>query len=132
MDMFGSSQVKIYIFEKFFKDLDFSLRDLYGFIGVNPDFRLESYDVYNPAGTVHSKFLHNLYARKSLLSQTARLLLQPKTRASIRMWLYKLNTKPVSYPDLDKELAERLRTELAEDVRNLEKLVNIDLKDLWF
>lgn len=132
IDIFGNEKVKIFIFENFFNNINSSLKELYGFIGVDPDFLLESYNIYNPAGTVHSKILHNLYTRKSLLSRTARLFLHPKIRSSIRMWLYKLNTKPVSYPDLDNDLYERLKTELADDVRNLEKLINGVLKDVWF
>ena len=132
IDIFGKEQVKIYIFENFFDDTITSLKDLFSFIGVNPEFQLEAYNIHNPAGTVHSTLLHNLYTRKSFFYKIARLILPPKIRAAIRMWLYKINTRPVSYPLMNKELAERIKSELTEDVRKLENLINIDLKELWF
>jgi hypothetical protein len=131
LETFGHENVRVYIYELFFQDVERSLVDVYEFLDIDTSFRLPHYARFNQASTVKSKLLHRLYSERMFWTEPLRAILPASLRRAIMMRLYKLNSKTRSLPPLPPLLKNRLLEYFVEDIRELERLLNISLKEVW-
>lgn len=128
---FGKKNVRIYIFETFFNKIEASMQDVYEFLEIDTSFKLPKYKRYNVAGDVRSKYLQSLYAERKVWTEPLRWLLPIPLRRTITGWLYRLNSKPRQRPPIPPELRDRLRMEFSKSIRDLEKLLDLQLAEIW-
>ena len=131
LDTFGRINVKVYIYEKFFDDITESLKDVYEFLEIDKTFKLQEYNRYNVAGDVRSKYVRSLYAEEKIWTEPLRWILPVLLRRTIISWLHRLNSKPRQRSPMSSELRNRLRAEFAQSIRDLEKLLDLQLGELW-
>lgn len=131
LDTFGRKNVRIYIFEIFFDNIKDNMQDIYEFLEIDTTFKLPKYNRYNVAGDVRSKYLQSLYAERKVWTEPLRWLLPILLRRTIISWLYRLNSKPRQRPPISHELRYRLRAEFAQSISDLEKLLDLQLVEIW-
>jgi hypothetical protein len=129
--VFAKSQLKVFLFEEFFRPDLPQYGELCRFLGVS--------DSHAPANVVHNKgqvwkttFMNSpLWERgKSILAPVARRLVPQATRARLYARLDKWNR--VSLPTMSEALEAELKIRLEDRKRHLEELLGRDLSRLWF
>ena len=131
LDTFSRKNVKIYIFEKFFDNLIESLQDVYEFLEIDTAFKLPKYNRYNVAGDVRSKYVRSLYTEEKIWTEPLRWFLPVLLRRTIIGWAHRLNSKPRQRSPISPELRNRLKAEFAQSISDLEKLLDLQLVELW-
>ena len=126
LETFGEGNIRIYIFEEFAKDPHAVCRDIFEFLGVDPDFE-PTIAIHNeariPASARFQYWLRNR-ARRYLW------FLPSALRRKFLLQLMALNTSRGSTPSHDAIIEGRLLERYREDIRRLEQLLNRDLS-LW-
>jgi hypothetical protein len=118
LEEFGSSKVKVILYDDFSKDTVATLRDMYRFLGVAPEFVPRNIDVIYAKGGTRTR----MSAVERLLPHSARRLLR-KLKPS-RTEEAEADTLP------DDQSVAFLRQYFKEDIGQLEKLLHRDLS-LW-
>jgi hypothetical protein len=123
LDAFGDA-VQIIVYDDFSADVAGSYRQTLDFLGVDPTFEPDL-SVVNRSKEVRSRWLQQLIYAPSFVRATARL---PKpVHHAIRRSLKRINFKEQPRRVLDPALRARLTQELADDVRQLERIIGRDL-----
>lgn len=122
LDIFGTDQVKIIIFEEFIKDPKKILKDIIEFLGLSsepPNLEEKNNSYSQPLGNVGEYIVGN-----SVINNIAKLLL-PKTNREklLRTLLNKKSKKPI----LSQEIRNKLSTVFVGDVTKLKLLLKRDL-----
>jgi Sulfotransferase domain len=127
LDIFGRKNVRVYIFEEFVREHLVICRDVFDFLGVDPNF--------NPRIEVHNEARVPAYSPLQywLRNRAGRYLpfLPSPVRRQFLGQLMALNTKGGSTPSHDSELGKSLMNHYRADVAELEQLINRDLS-LWY
>lgn len=131
LDTFGRKNVRVYIFETFFDNIKDNMQDVYEFLEIDTSFKLPKYNRYNVAGDVRSKYLRSLYAERKVWTEPLRWLLPIPLRRAIIGRLHRLNSKPRQRPPISPELRNRLRAEFTQSISELEKLLDLQLVEIW-
>jgi hypothetical protein len=131
LDTFGQKNVRVYIFEMFFDNIEDNMKDVYEFLEIDSTFNLQNYNQYNMAGNVRSKYFQSLYAEEKIWTEPLRWFLPVLLRRTIIGWLHRLNSIPKQRPPISLELRNRLWAEFAQSISDLEKLLDLQLRDLW-
>ena len=131
IDVFGRENVAIYIFEEFFADIESSMRDLFGFIGVDPGFRIRQTAQHNRQGRVRWKWLHRLYFENSRAAEVVRRIMPARFRRAIMMAMYRLNTKTAPRQSLPDGQYRQLMKTFESDIHVLEGILGRDLSSIW-
>lgn len=123
-------RVLVILNEDLQKDPDSTLREVFEFLDVEPDFKIKQKKQLNRSGKPKSQFLHYGLNGKGLLSRLVKplvLALFPDTdkrealRNNIRNW----NLKDIEPPE--KIIEEQLRMQFLEDILKTEELIGKDL-----
>ena len=132
-DTFGPERVKVIIFEEFIKDPARFCKEIFVFLGVDPEFS-PVFERHNPSHTFKNKFLHNfLTSPPKLLKAIYEMLpmgLRVKAYGVLKS-VYWANMRRAQRRPLDKALRIELMERYREDVRKLEKLLNRNLS-IWY
>jgi len=125
LEIFSAKSVKIIIFEEWIKNIHETIMSILEFLGLeNEDFTFD-YKIYNPFLSPRSWISKFVIHNKTVLN-LSRKALRPEIREAIKTrFLYKENIKP----ELQIEYRKRLAKIFAEDVKNLEKI--LDKKLPW-
>lgn len=128
LDVFGTQQVKVLLYDELFANPGQVLRDVYTFLGVKEDVAIDTSVRYNLSGAPKSRRFYNLLDNfiynpnplekhiKSLVPQHLRVAWASK---AIGMF-----TRPVP---ITTQIHEQLKVHFAEDVSKLEDLLQRDL-----
>ena len=128
---FDRSQIRVYLYEDFRRDPATVLRDMYGFVGVNPDFVPDLTARHNVSGIPRSRLLFQAYDGLAKVARAAerrgfipgRLLDSgPFMSASMafQRWI-------LERPRMPAEARVRLRAFYREDTLALQRLIGRDL-----
>lgn len=130
LDVFGSENVKIFLFDDFKSDINKVIFDTLKFLNVNTDFKIDPLRKYNVTGDVKNKHLHRLLKYENPFKRILRLFLPKKTRSEIRykLDLKNLKKKPQMQADTKKYLSEYYKSDILMTQRlidrNLEHWLN--------
>jgi len=124
LDTFGKAQVRIYLYEDFAADPAVLLRDIFGFIGVDPSFQADVRLQYNKTGRPRSRLLHYLFHPRSPVRAVIRTLFPLETKRRLATRLQQVNTYK---PPLEDAVRNRLATRFQDDVLKLQALIGRDL-----
>jgi len=125
LDIFGEKSVKIIIYEEWIKNIHETVTSILEFLGLDNDDLTFDEKIYNPFLSPRSSISKFVIHNKTIVN-LSRKALRPEIREAIKTkFLYKKSTKP----ELPIEYRKRLVKVFAEDVKNLEKL--LDKKLPW-
>lgn len=128
--LFPRENIKIYLYNEFFKP-DLPLwGDLCAFLGISPGFS----PAQNRHNTGWQPRFHGIQAflnRPSAVKSAFKRILPPALRDRIRETATHLNRSATPLPPLDPELRKKLEAEFANDVRWLEQLLQRPPGSVW-
>jgi hypothetical protein len=122
LSVFGTSRLKVILFEELSRSPQAILRDLFGFLGVDVDFQPTISRIYNRSGRPKSKWMADFLNKPNFVTVTAAKLVPEKIRTPLRLAFLEMNTGKKERID------ERSRAYLTEysrrDVVGLERLLD--------
>ena len=126
VDLFPRDQIKIYVFEEFKKDAAGTIKDLYGFLGVDSSFAPDTSVRHNPGAVPKFRLLNQLFYNPRLIS-AAQAVFPEGLQVKLKQ-IRDLNLKAMQKPpaDLRADLLKLYR----EDILKLEDLLGRDLS-IW-
>lgn len=125
VDQFGSDHVKVFLFEDLVSAPQALMRELFEFLGIDPNFEPNVSMQANPSGVPKRQWLSRLLNRKNPMKQFAKSVLPTRFRKNIYSKLQQQNTgdKTTINPLLKQQLIEAYR----DDVTQLQVLIDRDL-----
>jgi hypothetical protein len=128
MDVFGTQRVKVLLYDEFYANPRRALCDVFNFLEVNEDVAVNTSVRYNVSGSPKSrKFysrLNNFIFYPGALEKRIKSLVPQHLRVA---WASKIIGMSVERIPLDPQVHTRLKAYFAEDVRQLEDLLQRDL-----
>jgi hypothetical protein len=128
----------VYLYEEFNTQPEKVLKDIYNFLGVDPEFKTNFSVKYNQSGFIRNKFLDRLYGQKGLVSAAVKSLLPVsvvntlKKNIFVQKQLNELRSGNLVKPKLDSKLRLQLTNEVyGDDIKKLQQLIGRDLSH-WF
>jgi hypothetical protein len=123
IDTFGRGNVKILIFEEFVKDPLKICREVFEFLGVDPDFRPNLKK--KNAGNIRHRGLNKLLTEPTGRQARVMAAIPSSIMGPVRDYLMDWNSKPAK--PMDKKLRRELLDRYAPDIKRLEELIQRDL-----
>lgn len=118
LDTFGKNNVKIIIFEEFFKDVKTNFKEILNFLGIYEDTPTMDFSIHNefsiPRGKVSEILIKNKFLRNVVKN------LVPREKG---VKLRAILTKNVTKPQMTKEEHDFAKNIYFDDVKKLEKLL---------
>ena len=128
LDVFGSQQVKVLLYEEFYAQPEQALRDIFAFLGVRQDISIDTSVRYNISGAPKSRRLYNVLDQFMFNPGPLEKRLKALVPLNLRMaWASKLIGMSVERVGLDDGLRALLKTCFARDVEQLAALLQRDL-----
>jgi hypothetical protein len=125
-DLFPREQIAVYLYDDFQADPRRVLRDLFGFLGVDPSFEPDMSVRHKVAGSPRSRALHTLLTRPNPAKGLAKRLMPPGWRARVYGALMQKNI--VQHRDrLRGDTRRRLARLYRDEVGRLSRLIDRDL-----
>lgn len=126
-EVFGPNQVKVILFEEFIRDTEAMVAEVLEFLGVAPEFRVDTSLQLNESGKPKSRWVYNFISKPNPVKEWVKPLVPKGIRERIgikakSMVLEKVAMKP--------ETRTELQAYFAEDIAKLERLLNRDLS-VW-
>lgn len=124
LDVFGRNQVKVVLYDDFSRDTAATMSELFAFLGVNPNFSIDSSIRYNESGMPKSRALFNFISKPNALKE----IVKPFVPAALRerlgnqaksMLLEKVQMNPATRASLKEYFAS--------DITQLQTLLERDL-----
>ena len=128
-ETFPSTNIKVIIFEEMIRNNAETVSDLYKFMGIDSYFK-PNYVVKNESGLPRFKIINNLL-QKGIKFDSIKNLLPINYRILIKNMLRELNTRKIKYEPLGHEIRSDLMNIYLNDINELERLLNRDIKSLW-
>ncbi|MEZ5014536.1 MAG: sulfotransferase [Chitinophagales bacterium] len=124
LDLFPKEQVHIILFDDFKQDPKKAMRDLFGFIGADPDFPVDMETKYNEAGMPRFGKL-NYFLTQTGLYTLSKKLVPERLKDRVKSIFYSGS----NVPKLSAAEREYLISLYTEDIRNLERLLGRSLEN---
>lgn len=128
---FGPANIKVFIYEEFFRPGFPLYGGLCNFLGISEE-HIPNGKVYNPAGTIRSKWLRRIYNERLWWKEPLKLLLPLPIRRKLMEAIFLFNQKQKLMPALSLTMRGYLEGIFSPDVRLLENLIDRDLSQIWF
>lgn len=128
--VFGDSNVVVLLSEKMKTDAEGELAKAFSLIGV-PALQEATMDRVNESKSARLNFLSSYLYKESSLKVLARKIFSYETRKNLSLFVSRLNSKSGSNPLMAAAEREMLTTFYAEDVAELSRMLNLDLKVYW-
>jgi len=125
LEVFGSDSVKIYLFEDLIKDAKGVCRDVFEFLGVDPDQPVYIKRVYNVSGPVRNVLLGRLITGRFRTKEVIKKVVPTTWLRAVREWALQRNTGTV--PKMDPKTRRRLQQIFREDVLYVQDFTERDL-----
>jgi len=128
IEVFGEQQVKVLLYEEFYANPAQALRDVFTFLGVKEDVAIDTSVRYNLSGMPKSRKLYTPLNRfifnPNGLEKRIKSLIPLHLR---KAWASKLIGLSVERISIDPQIQAQLRAYYAEDVKQLQDLLQRDL-----
>ncbi|EPC04149.1 hypothetical protein L861_02220 [Litchfieldella anticariensis FP35 = DSM 16096] len=125
---FGESNVKIFIYEELFDNIDSGYVDICNWLGVTA--ANVEFSKHNEARVVKNQAIQSLVRPSGFLSSVSKKILTRNMRKKVREKISSLNSKPGKYEVPDK-FKNELVTYFENDVDSLINLAGVDVKKYW-
>ena len=132
-DEFPAENIKVFLYEDLQQRADTLIRDLYHFLGVDPDFTPNLGTRYNESGFIKNRFYDALVGQRSVIKNSVQYVF-PKVYETVRTnpWMQQVLTRlrapNLSKPAMSEAMWHYLTDEVyREDIEQLQKLIQTDL-----
>jgi hypothetical protein len=136
--LFPKENIRVYLYEEFNERPEIVLKDIFRFLGVSTEFKVDSSVKFNESGFIKNEFLNKIYGQKGIISKTVKTIFPSaivktlKQSMFVQKQLNGLRGKNLVKPKLDPQIRQKLTHEVyGEDIRNLQNLIQKDLSH-WF
>jgi len=119
LDIFGPSQVKILIYEEFFKDVKKSLTEVLSFLGIDNEINNFQSEVYNKFGVARGPIAQFILRNRNVRRLAERII----PSSSRKLFREKVLLKNEQKPQMDNEDRDVLINFFNEDVTKLQKIL---------
>lgn len=124
------SEVKVVTFERFVKDPEAGMKEIYQFLGVDPSFRVPNLDTtYNPGGSYKKNPITNFVFGQSKLKTFLRRVL-PMNAGMKKLRLGLIENYKTDNPPIDPRAEAFIVDSLREDVQSLKEEFGVETQ-LW-
>jgi len=130
LQVYDRNKIKINIFDDIMDSPRRVLVENLAFLGLNSDFEFNLKDVpKNSAKSSRIGYVINLMGKFSglLINLNQSRMLKILRKVGLKELVFKLNTKPLRYPEMDEEIKNYLGDIFKEDIEILEDLTGIEL-----
>lgn len=131
---FPPENIRVYLYEDFRKNPMDTLSDIFEFIGVNSNLRVDTDVVVNKSGRRKKNVFNLLLGQNGALINLSKSVLPGvhekfKRNKNVVKYLNKVRNKNIIPLKMSPEFRDRITTEIYhDDIRNLSKLLNRDLE----
>lgn len=127
-NIFDHSQIKVVLHDDLVRDVDQVLRDIFTFLGVDPDFKPDTSARPNVSGFPKSEFKHklmkHLFMNSNPIKSVSRKLFPEKFRRHV---MVTMREKNLEKRQISIETKKKLQDLYREDVQMLSQLIDRDL-----
>lgn len=123
-DTFGKENVAVYLFEDLQSDTLTLTKDIFQFLGVDPNFTPNVVIEHNISGVPKNRFIHDLFAWDSTLTKIAKICVPENIRAIVRSSVMKRN---IEKEKLSSDVRKRITESFREDILKTQDLIGTDL-----
>ena len=127
-DLFPREQIAVHLYEDFERQPESIIREMFGFLGVDPTFEPDMSIRYNVSGDVRSRIVHSIFAAPSAAKDVLRPLLPRAVRQRLRGAIMERNTRP-TLAVMAPETRQALTAFYREDTERLAELLGRDLAE---
>ena len=121
---FGPDRVRVWLFDDLVAQPRATLAEIFGYLGVDPAVKIDVAAVYNKASVPRAGLVQRLLPSYDRRKRLAATLPAPVRGVARQVWRQTQAPAPVLAP----EVAARLRSHYADDVRRLQDLLDRDLR----
>lgn len=132
LDTFGEKQVRIYIYEEFFQNLNYWLREVFKFLEVDSSYRVQNLKRYNVMGVPRFRILQRILVQPTWWTYPLRRLLPNRIRQMVSLRLSQLNTIAKPLPRLDSQSRGKLTEQFMSDIHQVENYLHRSLRGIWY
>ena len=132
--LFPHENIRIYLYEDLNQRAPEVLKDIFTFLGVNPDFQPDLTSRFNQSGIVKNKLLNRIYGQKGLITESLKALFPTaivdrlKHNSYLQKTINDLRGKNLVKPKPDPEILNWLTQEVYKtDILQLQQLTGKDL-----
>lgn len=127
---FNKDQFVFVIFEEFIKDIEYSMKGVFEFLGLSKIDTI-NYDLKsNPFGLPRLKFIHQFIRKPFYLKTQMGKMIHPSIKNRISNKLIELNKKRHAYPPMSPVLKDKMMQLFKDDIKDLEIILEKDLS-IW-
>jgi hypothetical protein len=124
--LFGSEQIRVYLYEDLINQPIGLTKKIFEFLKVDDTFSPDTTKKHNPTAVPKNQTLNTLLNRPNLLKDTIKHFIPKSFRQIISEPLKKQN---LGKPELSKEVRKQLIAEYREDILKLQELIDRDLSN---
>lgn len=131
--LFPRDQIRVYLYDDFRKNPDGVLKNIFDFIGVSNDFKVDTDMVMNKSGVLKKNVFNQLFGQNGSVVRGFKRMFpswhaQLKGNKAVLKRLNNARNKQIVKMDFDPELRKKITEEIyMSDIRQLEKLLGRDL-----
>ena len=126
-EQFPREQIRVFLFDDLQADPHGLMRDLFGFLGVDPDFRPDMTTRFNRAGEIANPVLRWAWSASRGLRSRATPLVPVQLRGRMVAWIARRPVTPHPTERLNGQTRLALLDAYREDIRQLSALIGRDL-----
>lgn len=126
--LFPASRLRVFVYERFLREPEVVLREIFQFLGVDPHHRPNTSRRYNVSGEPRSRLFHRLVIGDNLLKRTFRPLVPRWLRSRVVTAVQSWNVAPGEV-HMEEATRELLADRFAGDMEALERCHCLDLSD---
>ena len=127
-DRFDADQIKVYLYDDLVTDSQSLVRDLFEFVGVEPDFAPDMSQRHKVSGIPKNRMLNDLVMKKNPIRSLAAKVLKPFMSASVRDRIRNnINKSNLERPQLSGEMRQEMIEIYREDILQLQDILQRDL-----
>ena len=136
-EAFDRGQIKVVLYDDFKADNEAVLKDVCNFIGVNPDFDVDTEIEINKSGKLKDNFFNRMLGQNGSVINTLKKVSPSihrtlKNNATIKETLIQWRNKNLETVELPSDFKERATEEIyLEDIKKLEKVLGRSLEH-WY
>lgn len=129
-ETFPREQIKVILFDDLKADPKMVMRDVFSFLGIDPNFEPDTSVVHNQSGEIGNPVLKSLWLGTAGLRAALVPLMPLKWRGRLFPMIARNQNVKRPKEKLGRELKEMLTAELREDILSLQDLIGRDLS-MW-
>jgi hypothetical protein len=125
-ECFGARRIRVFLYDDLARDSVAFVREVFGFLGVDPTFVPDTSVRHNAGGTLPGRLSRFLFAKRPWKIRLRRSL-PGGLRSGVQGWIERVRASRLEVPPLPDETRFRLAALYADDVSRLEARIGRDL-----